>query len=104
MRYEETLHYAVERPFLVLYGQEQYPGPFLKSAILMEAIIQRHPFTDGNKRTGYLAGITLLELLTGLTVEADEDEVENVCLVVEGEQMTAQELALWIGDRTIPAD
>jgi len=30
-----------------------------------------------------LAGITLLELLTGLTVEADKDEVESVCLVVE---------------------
>jgi death-on-curing protein len=104
MRYEETLHYAVERPFLVLYDQEQYPGPFLKAAVLMEAIIQRHPFTDGNKRTGYLAGITLLELLTGLTVEANRDEVETVCLAVEDEQMTAQGLALWMDVRTAPAD
>ena len=104
MRYEETLHYAMERPFLVLYDQEQYPGPFLKSAVLMEAIIQRHPFTDGNKRTGYLGGITLLELLSGLTVEADKDEVEYVCLAVEDERMTAEELALWMEERAIPAD
>jgi len=104
MRYEESLHYAVERPFLVLYDQEQYPDSFLKSAILMEAIIQRHPFTDGNKRTGYLAGITLLELLTDLTVEAGKDEVESVCLTVEDEQMTAQELALWMRERAVSAD
>ena len=44
----------------------------------MEAIIQGDPFTDGNKRTGYLSGITLLELLSGVTVEADDDEIVEV--------------------------
>jgi len=104
MRYEDALHYSAERPFLVLFDQEQYPGPFLKAAALIEAIIQRHPFTDGNKRTGYLAGITLLELLTGLTVEANADEVETVCLAVEDKQMTAEELATWMEERAILAD
>ena len=36
--YEQSLHYAVERLFLVLYDQEQSPGPFRKVAVLMEAI------------------------------------------------------------------
>jgi death on curing protein len=102
MRYVETLHYAVERPFLTLFDQEQYPGSFVKAAVLMEAIIQGHPFTDGNKRTGYLAGITQLELLNGETVEAEVSEVESVCLAVEAGQITLTELAWWMWDRAVP--
>jgi hypothetical protein len=37
MRYEQSLHYAVDKPFLVLYDQEQFPDNFLKAAVLMEA-------------------------------------------------------------------
>src|SRR5215203_5297404 len=84
MRYEESLHYVVDKPFLVLYGREQFPGNFLKAAVLMEAIIRGHPFTDGNKRTGYLSGITLLELLSGVTVEADDDEIDRRGLLGSG--------------------
>lgn len=102
MRYPETLYYAAERPFLVLFGQEQYPCAFLKAAVLTERIIRGHPFTDGNKRTGYLAGITLLELLMDLTVEADKEQVVKVCLSVESERMSAQELAEWMGDHADP--
>jgi death-on-curing protein len=46
-RYPGSLHYAVDRPFLTLFGEEQSPGPFLKAAVMMENIIQGHPFTDG---------------------------------------------------------
>ena len=102
MRYEESLHYAVDKPFLVLYGQEQFPGNFLKAAVLMEAIIQGHPFTYGNKRTGYLSGITLLELLSGVTVEADDDEIVEVCLSVEAAIMSAEELAEWMFEHSEP--
>lgn len=102
IRYHESLHYAVERPFLVFFGQEQYPYPFLKAAVMAEIIIRGHPFSDGNKRTGYLAGITLLELLTGLTVEAGDEEIERVCLAVEGLRMGAEELASWMEDHAEP--
>jgi len=102
MRYEESLHYAVDKPFLVLYGQEQYRGAFLKAAVLIEAIIRGHPFTDGNKRTGYLSGITLLELLSGVTVEAGGDEIVEVCLSVEAEMMSAEGLAGWMFEHSEP--
>lgn len=102
MRYAESLHYAVERPWLILFDQEQYPGPFVKAAALMEAIIQRHPFTDGNKRTGYLAGITQLEVINGETVEAEPSEVASICLAVEAKQVTVTELAWWMWDRAVP--
>jgi death-on-curing protein len=94
----------VDRPFLTLFGEEQYPGPFLKAAVMMENIIQGHPFTDGNKRTGYLAGITLLELLTGLTVEATDEEIVGICLSVEAKETSVQGLADWMEAHAVPAD
>lgn len=102
MRYPESLCYAAERPFLTLFGQEQYPGPFLKAAVLAESMIRGHPFTDGNKRTGYLSGITLLELLVGVTVEADGDEIVKVCLAVEAEKMSTEGFASWMADHSEP--
>lgn len=78
------------------------PGPFLKAAVLAERIIRGHPFTDGNKRTGYLSEITMLELLAGLTVEADEDQVVEVCLAVEDARMSAEDLASWMFDHAEP--
>lgn len=89
---------------MTLFGVEQYPGPFLKAAVIMENIIQGHPFTDGNKRTGYLAGLTLLELLTGFTVEAGDDEVAEICLKVEDKRMPAEELAAWMEDHAVTAE
>jgi prophage maintenance system killer protein len=55
-----------------------------------------------DKRTGYLAGITLLELLSGTTVEADDNEIVEVCLAVEAARMSAEELAEWMGDHAEP--
>lgn len=98
------LPYAVDKPFLVLFDQEQYPDPFLKAAVLMETINQGHPFTDGNKRTGYLAGITMLELLTSLTIEASDDEIANISLAVENGRVSVQELASWMEEHAVPAD
>lgn len=69
---------------------------------MMESIVQGHPFSDGNKRTGYLSGITFLELLTGLTVEADDDEIADVCLTVESGRMSVEELASWMFDHSEP--
>lgn len=102
IRYAESLHYIVDKPFLVLFDEEQYPDPFLKAAVMMESLNRGHCFTDGNKRTGYLAGITLLELLVGLTVEADKDEVERVSLAVEAKELSTEELASWMSDHSEP--
>lgn len=102
IRYAESLHYIVDKPFLVLSDEEQYPGPFLKAAVMMESLNRGHCFTDGNKRTGYLAGVTLLELLVDLTVEADEDEVERVSLAVEAQRLSTEELADWMFDHSEP--
>jgi death on curing protein len=54
------LESAIARPFATFGGVYLYPTSFEKAAAIGESIIMNHPFDDGNKRTGFLAMITLL--------------------------------------------
>jgi death on curing protein len=54
------LEAAIARPFATFGGQDLYKNSFEKAAAIGESIIMNHPFVDGNKRTGFLAMITLL--------------------------------------------
>ena len=47
-----ALEAAVARPWGASFGAEHFPTHFDKAAALCESIIKRHPFVDGNKRTG----------------------------------------------------
>lgn len=44
----------------------------------------------------------MLELLAGLTVEANEGEVERVSLAVEAQRLSMEELADWMGEHSEP--
>jgi death-on-curing protein len=46
------LESIAQRPSQKFYNHESFPDIYSKCASLMEAIIQWHPFVDGNKRTG----------------------------------------------------
>ena len=46
----------------VIYRTSRTRGINRKASVLMKGIIQSHPFRDGNKRTGFIAAKTLLEL------------------------------------------
>jgi death-on-curing protein len=55
VRDPSILEAVVERPVHGFYGNTPFPNLFSKAASLMEAIIQWHPFIDGNKRTALIA-------------------------------------------------
>lgn len=40
--------------FQTYRGEDPHPTPFDKAAMLLRGIIQGHPYTDANKRTGFL--------------------------------------------------
>lgn len=60
IRDEGMLESAIERPNASFGGIDLYPSPFQKAASIFESIVKNHPFVDGNKRTGLLAGAGLL--------------------------------------------
>jgi death on curing protein len=49
-------------------------------------IIRNHPFMDGNKRTGFVAGILLLEL-NGYSFTASEEEAAQAVLGLDAESL-----------------
>lgn len=88
----QSLEWALEfikRPPL---KPDPYPELAQKAAYLSWQIITRHVFFDGNKRTGILAGILLLEI-NGYTFHAETDEIVNISVAVANEQNSGLKLA-----------
>ncbi len=95
IRDEQLLEYLVFRPQLSLSGIEIYKGIFRKAAALLEGITGRHPFVDGNKRTGWLAMRVFLAA-NGYELQYSQDEAYAFVLdVAKGEKSLAQ-IAQWI--------
>ena len=86
VRGEKGLLAAIERPWQASFGQEHFDSPFEKAAALMEPIIRRHPFIDGNKRTATASASYLLSTF-GYEVEAEQQELEDFAVSVAGEAL-----------------
>ncbi len=69
VRDRRSLLAAIERPWQASFGREHFSSPFEKAAALMESIIRRHLFVDGNKRTATASASYLLSMF-GLEVQA----------------------------------
>lgn len=87
-----ALEAAAARPQSSYGGVEHFPTAFDKAAAIMESIIQRHPFVDGNKRTGLMAGIFLLSL-AGYEFTASQQEAVSLALDVATHKLDTPELA-----------
>lgn len=92
-----ALEAVVARPRAGFGGEERFPTPFAKAAALMESIIQRHPFIDGNKRTGLKAGVFLL-FLAGYELTASPQELTNLTVEVAEHNLNVDELSRWLED------
>ncbi|MFN8528180.1 MAG: type II toxin-antitoxin system death-on-curing family toxin [Anaerolineae bacterium] len=92
------LNSALRRPFLMLFGEEQFPTVIDKAAAYFESLAYHHLFIDGNKRTAVEA-ITLFLSRNGLTFHYDPvKDAEFVLEVAQGVRDTEQ-IAAWIRGR-----
>lgn len=83
------------RPISGFGGTAFYPTPFARAAALMESVIQRHAFVDGNKRTGLLAAVFLLEE-EGYEVRASQQQLADVAVDVADHNLDVEGLARWL--------
>jgi len=60
VRAEGLVEQVIAAAFQTFGGEEPHPSPFDKAAMLLRGITQGHPFTDGNKRTGFLIALYFL--------------------------------------------
>lgn len=89
------LDFISEKPFSVVFGEEQYPGLFLKAAVLMDGLISSHCFYDANKRTGVLVTYVFLGM-NGVELDADPEELFNVAIQVATKKIGIHPLAAWL--------
>ncbi len=94
MRDRESLLAAIERPWQASLGREHFPSTFEKAAALMESIIRRHPFVDGNKRTATASASYLLSTF-GLEVEAEQQDLEDFAVSIAVGSMDTTDIAHW---------
>lgn len=64
-------------------------------------IIQNHPFVDGNKRTGFLAGALFLEA-NGFRFVASEADVIVRTLALAASEIDEAEFAAWLRENVQP--
>ncbi len=100
MRDRESLLAAIERPWQASFGREHFPSPFEKAAALMESIIRRHPFVDGNKRTATASASYLLSTF-GVEVEAEQQELEDFAVRIAVGEMKTKYIALWFENHSL---
>ena len=90
------LESALDRPRnLAAYG-ENVTLPELAAAYCA-GIVRNHPFVDGNKRTGYIAAHTFIEL-NGYVFDPPEVDVVNVIMALAAGELDDTALAAWFND------
>lgn len=93
------LEAALARPYHTFGGQALYPTALGKAAALLEGIVIRHPWMDGNKRTGYV----LMELVLadgGIVLSTSEDEKYDLVIQVAEGRSSAEEVQAWLQRHT----
>ncbi|MGH7393727.1 MAG: type II toxin-antitoxin system death-on-curing family toxin, partial [Candidatus Rokuibacteriota bacterium] len=77
-------------------GVDLYPTLVEKAAALCVALVQGHPFVDGNKRVGHAAMETFL-VLNGAEVDAPVDDQERVMFDLASGRIDRNHFAEWLG-------
>lgn len=89
-----NLSSSQSRPSTIRY-YEQTDDMFRLSAVLIESLIQNHPFANANKRTAMMAGYVFL-LLNGYELTAPSDEVVTIAGGLARKDYTVHELEDWL--------
>lgn len=100
LRDSGLLESAIARPFQSFGGEDLYPSIFEKAAALGESLIINHPFIDGNKRTGTVAMIALLEE-NGLRLSIDQDDLYNFVVSISTGEKKFEEIVEWLKENTV---
>ena len=85
----------------VMMPQQQFGGRYLHKGIPAMAgaylyhIVGNHPFHDGNKRTGAMAGFVFLAV-TGFDLAASDKQLERTVQAVAAGNLSKSELAEWM--------
>lgn len=96
---ENALEAAIARPLSkAAYGENDL---FALAAAYLYGPVRSHPFSDGNKRTGYLAAFTFL-YINGYLIEADDGMIVALVLAVAAGEIDEMGATHFFKDFCIP--
>ncbi|MDP9591838.1 UNVERIFIED_ORG: death-on-curing protein [Shinella zoogloeoides] len=96
---ENALEAALARPLnKSAYGD---PDIFELAAAYLYGLVRNHPFSDGNKRTGFLAAFTFL-LLNGFLIEASQADIIAFVLAVAAGEIDEEGATRFLRDVSVP--
>ena len=98
-----ALESALAQPQMIFGGEDLYPTLADKAAALGYALIQNHPFLDGNKRTGH-AAMEVFLVLNGYEIRAAVDEQEHLILQVAASEIDREEFTTWLRTHVVAKD
>lgn len=91
---EGMISVCIERPSTDVYSFIPFPHFLHKATVLMETIINFHPFADGNKRVALLATFYFL-YWNGYDLEIPEDADKFTIDVAKGKH-SLNDILLWL--------
>lgn len=98
IRDNQVLKATVKRPYIILFGEEQFPTLIDKAAATLYSIAAHHVFVDGNKRTAIRATQIFLEA-NGLYATWKEDEIRDFVLTIAKGMLEIEAVAEWLSDK-----
>lgn len=95
IRDQGLLESARARPYQTFGDEDLYPTIFEKAAAIAESIIINHPFIDGNKRTGFLAMLAVLETFN-FKINISNDEIYYFTIKISTGEIKFDEIVVWL--------
>lgn len=84
---------AAARPQTTAFGSDAYPDLWAKAASLLDSIVNNHALVDGNKRLGWLATATFLEINGRSVAAAGNDAVYDLVVFVAANRPAIEDIA-----------
>jgi death on curing protein len=95
-----ALESALAQPRMTFAGEDLYPTLVEKAGALGYALIQNHPFVDGNKRTGH-AAMEVFLVLNGYEIRTVVDEQEQLILQVAAGEKNREAFTEWLRSHVV---
>ena len=96
-----ALESAIAQPQATFNSVDLYPTLAEKAAALCFALVQGHPFVDGNKRIGHAAMETFL-VLNGSEVVATVEDQERLILDLAASRIERNQVVEWLSQHLRP--
>lgn len=99
IRDEGLMYSAIARPYQSFGGEDLYPTVFEKAAAIAESIIINHSFIDGNKRTGFMAMMAILEV-SKIGIILSNDDIYRFIITISTGESKYEQIVDWLKQNT----